>query len=291
MCASEMNKSFYPSIQRIVGRDSSFFQSVHFSLLFLNLSLLVVAAVLSKFNFSYFDFKYNQTVLLVVGFIIIIYLGVKKPERSWYARRSLSETIKTLSWRYSCISTPFGDVERDDDTLFLERINESCVESDFVDGFRPSYVMSVTPTAEMIRVRKLSLDDKVSFYVTNRVQAQLRWYSSRAKRNRLFHWFVFSILCACSSMAVVLSFVNEIQSVNDMPTDVLIALSSSLMAWMQSRKYVELTAAYKLTAYEIENARSLVHSISTPSGFNQFVDEMENLFSREHTQWIAKRQV
>lgn len=282
-------EGFYPSIQRAAGQSSKFYQRVHYSLLLINLSLLVVAAILSKFKIQFIDFGYNQTILLALGFVILIYLGVSKPERIWYSKRSLSETIKTLSWRYCCVSAPFGGSEPIDSALFSERIRESCLESHALDRLSSSSSLLVSPTKEMLRVRQLSLEEKVTFYTSCRVRGQLKWYLMKARRNKIIHYCLFVLLCLFSILSVVLSFLKEFQSGVDMPTDVVIALSSSLIAWMQSKKYVELNAAYEMTAYEIESAKNMVHSISNFSEFERYVDEMENLFSREHTQWIAKR--
>lgn len=280
---------FYPNLQKDVSVNAQWSQKIHFSLIFINLSLLVISAFSTKFKIPYFDFKYSQTCFLVLGFMILIYLGVKKPERSWYAGRSLSETIKTLSWRYCFLAAPFGNSENTDAELLAERIKESCIESNLIDGVSSGYKASMLPTPEMQRVRQLSLDDRADFYISKRVGGQLRWYLGRAKKNKILSQFVFSLLCVANLVAVLLSFVNELNSSTELPTDLLIALSSSLVAWVQTKKYVELTAAYELTAYEIDRARSLVHSISSFAELELFVEEMESLFSREHTQWIAKR--
>ncbi|QAY94001.1 DUF4231 domain-containing protein [Pseudomonas sp. ACM7] len=280
----------YPELQKLVSNKSKLAQKCHFYLIFLNLALLVTAAFLSKFKIGILDFQFNQTLILICGFSILVYLGLIKPERAWYASRSLSETIKTLSWRFCYKAGPFGNSDETDSSIFAERVRESCMESDSVDGFSAGYQLPAEPTLQMLLIRELTLEEKTKFYVVNRVGSQLSWYKRKAKANKTLAKFIFALSCFVSAGAVVFSYFNELRGNAQLPTDLLIALSSSLIACMQTKKYTELTAAYELTAYEISLARDLVHSLKTSLELERFVNEMENLFSREHTQWTAKRQ-
>ncbi len=281
---------FYPLLQRIVSKRSALSQKLYFVLLLLNLFLLVVAAVITKYEISFLRFRYAQTFLLGLGFLILIYMGVKKPERSWYLSRSLSETIKTLSWRYCFCSVPFGAGKKIDDPLFGARIEESCVESGVVNEAVTKYSSGFAPTREMCRVRDLQLTEKISLYLLERVDVQLKWYERKAAVNRVFSRVFFVVSFVISALGVLFSFLNEMNANSLLPTELFITISSSLMAWMQAKRFVELTAAYRLTAYEIEMAKSAAQLVVESEDLERFVDEMENLFSREHTQWIAKRQ-
>ena len=70
---------------------------------------------------------------------------------------------------------------------------------------------------------------------------------------------------------------------------VFVAIAASLLSWMQAKRFSELAASYALAAHEIELIRQQSLLPSTDDEFSLFVDDAENAFSREHTQWIARK--
>jgi len=75
------------------------------------------------------------------------------------------------------------------------------------------------------------------------------------------------------------------------PTDVLVAGAASLLSWMQAKRYSELAASYALTAHEIGFIAAQARQQMPEHQFSDFVGDAENAFSREHTQWIARKDV
>jgi len=47
--------------------------------------------------------------------------------------------------------------------------------------------------------------------------------------------------------------------------------------------------SYALASYEINLILNQINSVNTESEFSKYVDDSENAFSREHTQWIARK--
>jgi len=76
-----------------------------------------------------------------------------------------------------------------------------------------------------------------------------------------------------------------------LPVDVIIALASSLLSWIQAKRFTELSASYALTAHEIGFINEQIATINSEDDFSKFVGDAENAFSREHTQWAARRDV
>ncbi|EBT7445580.1 SLATT domain-containing protein, partial [Salmonella enterica] len=54
-------------------------------------------------------------------------------------------------------------------------------------------------------------------------------------------------------------------------------------------KYNELAVSYFLTAHEIGDIKEQFNYISSENDFLEFVNNAEKAFSREHTQWLARR--
>lgn len=73
------------------------------------------------------------------------------------------------------------------------------------------------------------------------------------------------------------------------PTEPLIVLASSIIGYTQVKKFNELSSSYTLTAHEIGIIQSRIEEISENKEFSDFVNEAEQAFSREHTQWVARQ--
>ena len=70
---------------------------------------------------------------------------------------------------------------------------------------------------------------------------------------------------------------------------VFLLIGSGLLGWTRSKRYRELSASYALTAREIALLRSSVSDVTTDEKLSDFVNSGELVFSREHTQWVARK--
>lgn len=73
------------------------------------------------------------------------------------------------------------------------------------------------------------------------------------------------------------------------PVELCAVVASAIISWMQLKKYDELASSYGLTAHEIGIIKSRFQDISDQKKLSGFVCDSENAFSREHTQWAARR--
>jgi len=77
----------------------------------------------------------------------------------------------------------------------------------------------------------------------------------------------------------------------DISVDWLFSLPIAILGWVQIKRYQELASSYSLTAHEITFAKNELVQKDTESKFAAFVADTENAFSREHTQWYARKDV
>jgi hypothetical protein len=145
-------------------------------------------------------------------------------------------------------------------------------------------------TASMIAIRKLPLEDRINYYVRNRIDNQRTWYSkkSKANKNALIRWVVLTIIIYISA-AVSLNAKQFGLPNLALGFDPMIVLVTSALGWLQMKRHGELMASYNLTAHEIGIIRSNSDAVKTEEDFSDFINEAELAFSREHTQWVARR--
>ncbi len=237
---------------------------------------------------------YNRpaiSILLLVLAGLFVFKIVKRLDEDWYRCRALAESVKTSTWRFCMRAHPFGDADKiaEPKANFrnllhdILKTNQSLAKNLTANGAE-----QVTET--MLSVRALPLNERLAYYVENRINDQKTWYAKKSAANKraLNIWIVVTILiylgAAISLNADQLGFVWATKAF-----DPMIVLATSVLGWLQMKRHGELMASYNLTAHEIGIIKSNSDSIETEGAFSDFVNEAELAFSREHTQWVARR--
>ena len=146
-------------------------------------------------------------------------------------------------------------------------------------------------TESMEATRALSLEDRKAFYEEHRIREQRGWYAQKAAANRKAsrRWMFGGIAAyALAILFVLLRIAYPKQEI--WPIEPLIVVASSIIGWTQVKKFNELASSYTLTAHEIGIIQGRVREVSSETEFSDFVNEAEQAFSREHTQWVARQQ-
>ena len=234
-----------------------------------------------------------MTIMLVVLAGLFVFKVFKKLDQDWYRCRALAESVKTSAWRFTMRAHPFDDAVDVElpKTMFRNLLQDILRTNQHVaQNLHNADADQVTDS--MLEIRKLPLVDRISMYVSSRIDDQQQWYSKKSSYNgnalRVWIWVTITIYLAA---AVSLNAENfEIGSIS-LAFDPLIVLVTSSIGWLQMKRHGELIASYNLTAHEIGIIRSKLNSVSTEKDFSEFVNEAELAFSREHTQWTARRDV
>lgn len=291
----------FPGLYDCASDVSEKEQKMYLRLIKIEYLLLLITSVtaLLKFETQYLI----ATLILVLGLLACqLFRSFKKPEQTWYRARALAESVKTITWRYVMGSAPFNDISiKNDEKIstreFLQRLEEIKKVNDF-DSIapiaKPDFVHADAITDSMKVVRAYSLVEKKAFYREQRIQDQRIWYATKAESNKKANrnWLIcIVVLIVVYLIAMLLVASNHIQK-DDWFSNVepILIVITALIGWVQIKKHGELASSYILTAHEIQK---LIQELSllgdNPEEFEQFVDSAEQAFSREHTQWVARK--
>lgn len=290
-----MNAMFeMPALYKAASGLSQNSQTTYLRLIRSEYGLLVLASVLSL------DLSKEPLYFVAYAAVFALSLGAlvwrtsKKPEQSWYKGRALAESIKTSSWRYCMCAEPFGIADnkaqrRADFRNHLRQILQA--NRHIGDSIPPDSAAEDQVTSSMEGVRDLPLEERKEYYKTHRIQDQRSWYAAKAGSNRKasIRWMAGGIVAYC--VAILLSLTRiAYPNWSIWPIDPLIVIASSIIGWTQVKKFNELASSYTLTAHEIGLIQGRLADISDDQEFSEFVNEAEQAFSREHTQWVARQQ-
>lgn len=216
------------------------------------------------------------------------YLLFGKPQKIWYSTRALAESVKTISWRYVTRADPFGGERPAAAAKFRETVSEILRANEEASALRFASAHSdlITPAMEILR--RSNLDTRRSTYLADRIEDQLGWYQRKARWNDRRSKFWYIALIAISLLAVASSLTRLSYSFT-VPIDWVFSVPIAILGWVQIKRFQELASSYSLTAHEIVFAKNELAQVRDEAAFSDFVGNTENAFSREHTQWYARK--
>jgi hypothetical protein len=146
----------------------------------------------------------------------------------------------------------------------------------------------ITPT--MLSHRHLSLAERLEIYKTQRIADQRAWYARNSEKNRTSGTRCFSIFVLLQAGAITTTLVRIAHpEYSYLPIQVFMASATAAFGWILIRRFRELAAAYAVAAHEIGLTATLLFDVRNDESFSAFVGDTENAFSREHTQWVARK--
>lgn len=287
-----MHENDFPPLYRSADEFSQKSQVYFFSALKLHLILLILAAILSFINIPHWLIAVCQLISLLGALSCSVYLYSMRPDRYWYAGRAVAESIKTITWRYVSRAEPFQNSDSTAKSDFQQKLR-AIIEQNRDIAQRLTTLLEMSQITEtMTKMRAATLEDRKAIYAESRIKNQFTWYANKASSNRKAANYSFYLLIIINFVAVICAILR-IRYINIpfWPTDIFVVSAASLLSWMQAKRFSELASSYSLAANEIGfiNEQSLL--ATTDEEFSLFVGDAENAFSREHTQWVARKDV
>lgn len=287
-----MNDHDFPAIFISADKLAASEQAKFYRLLALDLLLLIIAAAISLADGSHWLLAIVQVVVLLLALALSIAAYVKRSEKTWYAARALAESVKTLCWRYVSRAEPFDENNKAAAQLLRSRLAATLSQNRALASQFSSDLVAPQVTDTMRLMRDKTLSARMEAYAEARVRDQRSWYAKKAEFNRVRGKRFFVALVVVNSLAVLSALLGmNFPDFKFLPTDFLITIAASIVAFSQARRHSELAASYSFAAHEIGIIQERLGDIDSEGDFSKFVGDAENAFSREHTQWEARKDV
>lgn len=264
-----------------------------------NLILLVVASLTGVYSFD--DFFCKKWVAIISIILLVVSTGITlivdgyKWEDVWYEGRAVAESAKTLAWRYATCAEPFlsnlsseliDDKLREDLGLLM---NNKKGLADFMSN---KDINRLYISEEMRAARTLSFQDRLNGYLIDRVLPQKEWYSGKANFNQNRRNVWFKAIVATQVAAIICGvLVASSPDTKINLTSFFAAITSAGIAWLQIRRHQELNRSYNITALELGSVYDKSRSVKSEQYLAIYIADAEAAISREHTLWLARRDV
>jgi hypothetical protein len=310
----------YPALFAASDRASQTAQVAFLRLLRAHLILLVVASltaiIATEFGTAYTSpwssaaTMVNPTMIsrllaiasplsIAIGIVLMLVIRVQRYEKIWFDCRAVAESVKTATWRYMMQAPPYhaDDSDANVDTEFLKELVEIRKARPGVDAHLvgpDSHAAEIS--SGMRRIRALPLQERKKIYLADRLLDQQTWYERNTHRNRTSaaRWFWSVIVIQMLALAVATAMANSQLTDRSWPINpiaVFMTFAGACLAWTQTKRHEELTQSYALAAQELRALRALEAYVVDAKSFQEFVSQVEDAISREHTMWRVRRNV
>lgn len=290
-----MNEKDYPAIYRAADKASIRAQNRYLWSVRIYSFLLIAAAGATVYGLQDTKVAIIAALLIIGSIILTILMVLQKDEDAWYRSRAVAESVKTSSWRFMMRADPYLDTNEVQvaKSNFKNRLHSILNEhKDLAHELGGELSSQEQITEQMCNIRALPLDERVDFYRTHRIDDQRNWYAKKSSYNKKCGKLWFGLLIAAQVIAILFVVLRVGYPYWPYwPAEVFVVSAGAALTWIQVKRFRELAAAYGLTAHELGIIRNDLESVSDEKSFAQFVMDSESAFSREHTQWLARKDV
>ena len=290
-----MNSSFtdsdYPGLFQAADAESLSAQSAYLRCLSWFLILLILGSLANLTGSATTAASLISALLFFSALFCSGLLAFKRFEKTWYGTRAVAESVKTIAWRFMMRAEPFDTEDITARDQFLSVLQEILQENQHVTKeLCDESSSSDAVSTKMKEVRALAAPERLQFYLTNRVTEQGDWYLRKARMNKQDGTKWFRRILGLNAIAVVCALLRvAFSGWTYIPTDVFAFAAACAISWLQAKRFTELATSYALTAHEINISKARSERVKTDTDLSEFVGDTENAFSREHTQWAARR--
>lgn len=291
----EMKEADYPVLYRAADAASLSSQRVYTKTLSVYLFLLIAGAICSLFAGDTRISAIIGAFFFLLTLFLLIFIATQRPDRTWYNGRAVAESVKTRAWRYSMRTEPYDDSPNSpiSRSKFLNDLKRILNDNQHL-GHHLAYGTDDAEQlpSKMETIRSTPLETRINIYRDHRIDNQRVWYAKKAiqKRRSTQRWF--ALLVTFHALALICMIIRiAYPSWHLLPTEIFAVAAASVLSWIQVKRFQELATSYSLASHEISIIKGQLCDVHDERQFSLFVSDAENAFSREHTQWQARRDV
>ena len=291
----KISDNTFPCFFRLADQQAIKSQKQYLSALKWSIWLIIGASILAYIrNFKGFEcIDWLIGVLLLMNLLLNWWIQTAKMDNLWYDYRSIAESIKTLTWKYMLKVTPFAGDESDCTREFRKRVTKILNNKMVLHKYQAIPANKPFITKDMKDIRQCDLQTRALIYTQYRIQDQADWYEKKSKYNKKMgtRFYICYMLLNISLLVFIIISICKFNG-KELPLDLFMILVTSIQTWTQIKKYSDLANSYALATQEIALIREEKPSFSKgeEEKFSKYVSDCENAFSREHTQWYARKQ-
>jgi len=291
----------YPALYAASDRASKDAQGCYLALTGAQLGSMLLVGILSAskavLDRSHFPQIHMVVLTMIASFLAISLFSMfilrrKRYEKLWFDGRAVAESVKTATWKYMMKVKPYHEAQPSAaNALFINELEDiRAARPNLKGSLQPKDVTQKEITPKMGEIREMEYEQRIKFYFHERLLDQKIWYTNNLLKNSeassRWFWIVSGVQCT----ALILAMIQIAQEPLFNSVAVLITVAATAIAWAQVKRYEELHEAYDLAAQELRYLEVLSGDLLEKDA-PEYITQVEEAISREHTMWCARRSV
>ncbi len=233
------------------------------------------------------------TILFLGSLFLFIFQQSRKYDTVWYNGRAVAESVKTRAWRFMMKAIPYQEFDslQEAGDVFSKDLFEILQQNRELGPHIGGEVSAGDQLTEKMKtIRAMNFEERIGIYQRERIDDQRNWYARKSDFNSKTaqRWFIGLVAIHALIIAFLLFKIYE-PSWRYLPIETLIVAAGAMLTWIQLKRFQELATAYALAAHEIGIIKNSIARVANDDNLSDFVQDAENAFSREHTQWVARK--
>ncbi len=227
--------------------------------------------------------------VFIASLAVMLFRTFTVPEQEWYRARAVAEAVASAAWSFMMRADPYAKPERESEAGMRKTLARLLEQNESLVAKMNADLDADEVTGEMRTIRAKELGERKALYFSERIEAQRAWYraKSAASRTAYRRWIVICTLIYAGAIAsVILSAAWPDWAYS--PTEPFIIVASSLLGWVQMKKYDELASSYAVAAQQLGLMDGPLGEAESEKAFGAFVNRVELYFSRENTDWAGQ---
>jgi SMODS and SLOG-associating 2TM effector domain 1/SMODS and SLOG-associating 2TM effector domain 3 len=287
----------YPATLRAARVVAALAQRRYFAFLVLQLGAAFLGALFASVAAAVDSpsvaqgWRQASAVALLVSFVVLLLGRVLRTDALWWDARAVAESLRSSAWRFMMRAPAFESRNgASPEELFRMDVVETLKArpdiSAAVERRRDDDASEIS--ALMQETRRAPLEERRAFYAQQRLDDQKRWYADRARSHERAREACFLAAMLVQLAAVHVAFLQwRPWRLNLVP--LLVAIAASVTTWAQARRHEESAQAYAFVRQELDVMAVRLETAADEAAFEAAVAATEDVFSREHTMWMARR--
>jgi hypothetical protein len=290
----EVGQSAYPALFQVADASSVTGQRVYRRLVEVELSFVLLGAALGAagaFLPQWASLLASLASACLIGSIALKLINRQSgSDQRWFDGRAVAETVKTQAWRFMMRLAPYETDATADEAFASDVLSAIQARPDLQQPLEMLPDVASQISDVMVAVRNLSLEERRTLYVEQRIDDQAAWYRRRAVANRANgrRWFWISLAGQVVAAAITMASIFQPKEPVANLVGLFAAIAASATAWTQLGRHDELSKAYALAYQELITIRGVAARVASERDLDHLVTTGEAAISREHTMWMAK---
>ncbi len=257
------------------------------------LSIIALLSTLPELDDPFEKYKIVSQICMIIIVLLSMIIQFKENYmEGWQKSRFIAESVLTECWQMFFRINQYDKLDYNESLkILLSRIKKIKDEIN-VKGYLSICAFQNNDNDNPLWIKDNYNKDigfRKNFYIENRINTEITWYSSRGKFNKCHSSLFFMLGLGSMFFGMVLMILILTKTIPNLAyLGFFTTISASIFSWKQTKRFEELKTTYSVASDELSDFRKLIITTTDENGLKELIIDAERAISREHKLWFNR---